>query len=482
MKQFTLLLLACFLLTGVLAAQEDAYHIEFSIDGYEQDILTIANHLLDQQYVIDTIERSPDGKFHFKDTTDLPKGIYLAVMAPDNNYFQFLVGNESPFFAVSGATSDLKRLHAEKSEENKNFYAYLAFLDAQKDKDAPIREALGQAGLSEEESNKLKAERQAIDAEVKAYQRKVLTEQAESFVAAIIRSNQGVAPPDFLELPEQERRIKQWRYMQKHFFDNIDLHDDRLLRTPFLFERVDYFVHKLHVQHPDSLSIAIDKVLQMMRPESDLFKMYLIHFLNEAAGSELVGMDAIYVHLIDNYYSKGLAPWTEAEQMTKFKANADRLRPLLIGKQAPDIKMEKRDGTNISLYDVDTEYTVLYFWRYDCGHCKESTPVMQEFYEKWKDRGVTLFAVCAKVGDEVPPCWEYIDEKEINDWLHTIDPYLRSRYPVLYDVQQTPAIFVLDKDKTIISKRLGAEQLDDLLNRIEERKAAEAAASESNGE
>lgn len=97
---------------------------------------------------------------------------------------------------------------------------------------------------------------------------------------------------------------------------------------------------------------------------------------------------------------------------------------------------------------------------------------MKEFYAKWKDKGVKIFAVCSKVGKEVPGCWDYIDDQEINDWLHTVDPYMRSKFVKLYDVTQTPAIYLLDKDKKIISKRVGAEQLDDLLTRIIEREAA----------
>jgi len=453
-----------------LFAQEDAFHIQFTINEYEAEFLTIANSLLDQQYVVDTVFRADDGTFHFRDTSELKPGIYLAVLAPDNEYFQFLIGDERPFFELEATAKKLAYIEVNNSEENQLFYDYLGFLDQQKKKDIPLKEALEAAGPDAED---IQEKRRLIDQEVKAYQNRLIEEEPKSLVSAIIKSSIPVSPPASInELPEEERRLKGWRYLQRHFFDNINLKDDRLLRTPFLFERIDYYVHKLHVQHPDSIALAIDKVLQQMHPASDMFKTYLVHFLNEAARSKLVGMDAIYVFLIDNYYAKGFAPWTEEEQMKKFLDNANRLRPLLIGKSAPDIEMEKRDGSKISLHSVESDFTILYFWRYDCGHCKESTPVMKEFYDKWKDRGVTLFAVCAKTIKEVPPCWEYIDEKEIGDWLHTVDPYMRSRYGKLYDVTSTPAIFVLDKDKKIISKRLGADQLDDLLTKMLEQERA----------
>lgn len=472
MRQIYLLL---FILctTVSLLAQEDSYHIKFKIDNYDGEILTIANNMLQQQYVVDTVKISEDGYFHFRDTTELPKGIYLAVMAPKNDYFQFLVGNEEPFFELSGNKKDLSGLTTKNSRENKDFFDYLAFLEKQRRADEPLRAALKTPSIDPAEKARIEKERAEINEAVEDYQQKLIQDKKDSFVAAIVKANQPIIPPDFEELPEDKRRERQWRYMQKNYFQNINLKDERLLRTPFLFERIDYFIHKLHVKHPDTIALAIHTVLQKMKPGSDMLKVYLSHYLNEAARSKIVGMDGVYVFLIDNYYSKGLAPWSDEETLRSFRENADRLRPILIGKTAPDIKMQRRDGSEISLHEVKDEYTVLYFWRYDCGHCKESTPKMQEFHNKWKDKGVSLFAVCAKVGKEVPPCWEYIDEQGINDWLHTVDPYLRSRYVKLYDVQSTPAIFVLDKDKKIISKRIGAEQLDELLMQLTDEKAME---------
>lgn len=472
MRQYLLILFSVFLIGG-LQAQESGYHIQFKIDNYDGKILTIANNMLKQQYVVDTVEISEDGLFHFKDTADLPRGIYLAVMSPDNDYFQFLVGDESHNFELEGDKQFLARMKAKGSRENNLFFDYLGFLGKQQAADQPLRNALKTPAIDPTEKERIEKEREKINQEVVDYQDRLIKEEANSFVSAIIKANRPVSPPDYEGLTEDKKREKQWRYMQRNYFNNINLKDERLLRTPFLFERIDYFVHKLHIQHPDSVAIAIDKVLRQMEPGSDMLKVYLSHYLNESARSKIVGMDAIYVYLIDNYYAKGKAPWTDEETLRKFKENADRLRPILIGRTAPDIEMERRDGSKINLYEVDSEYTILYFWRYDCGHCKESTPHMKEFYKKWKDKGVTLFAICSKVGKEVPPCWEYIDEQEIGDWLHTVDPYMRSRYAKKYDVQQTPAIFVLDKTKTIISKRIGAEQLNDLLMQLTDEKAME---------
>ncbi|MBI5914054.1 MAG: TlpA family protein disulfide reductase, partial [Bacteroidetes bacterium] len=239
---------------------------------------------------------------------------------------------------------------------------------------------------------------------------------------------------------------------------------------------VVHYVDKMTVQHPDSLNIAIDYVLEKMRPAEETFKFYLIHFLNQFAKSTIVGMDGVYVHIAQKYYKSGLAPWTEEDQLKKIVENADRLEPLLIGKVAPNIEMQTQEGTKIWLHDFQSPLTVLFFWDPECGHCKKSMPEMVKFAKDFKDRGVAVFAICTKLATrddqgnlslkEIDSCWSTIQEREMDVFFNAVDPYHRSRYKTLYDIKTTPQIYVLDTDKTILSKRLGADQLPEVVDHI----------------
>ena len=304
-----------------------------------------------------------------------------------------------------------------------------------------------------------------MDEAVKEYHNKVRTNHPESLTAAFISNRTDPDIPAF-EGTEEELQLKKWLFVRDHYFDMLNLADPRLVRAPFLFQRVEQYVNKLTVQHPDSICMAIDRVLGLMKPSEESFKFYLIHFLNTYAKSKIVGMDAVYVHLVENYYKKGLAPWTEEDQLKKITKNANTLKPILIGKVAPDILMQKEDKTPISLHDVKSDFTVLFFWDPECGHCKKSMPAMLELYDKFKTRGVEVFAVCTRVTDGVPKCWEFIEEKEMGRWINVVDPYLKSRYKQIYDVRTTPQIFILDKNKEILSKRIGSEQLEEVLESL----------------
>ena len=363
MRYLPLLFLLVFGLTATSAPAQSGHRISFQIDGYQEPTLRVAYYLTDKQYVLDSVGVGEDGRFVFSGEEPLRPGVYLAVMAPDNRIFQFLVTQEEQHFDFATRVDDQTN-HSQitGSPDNELFYGYLRFLQERSAEADPPRAAL-QANPDDAAA---RAEIDAIGKRVQTFQEELIAAHPQSLTAAIVRANIGVQPPDFG--PGREGQEKAWRWMQRHYFDNIDLRDERLLRTPFLFERLDHFVHKLHVQHPDTIAVAIDAVLNRMDPEGELFKVYLVHFLNEAAASQIIGMDAVYVHLVDNYYAKGLAPWVEEEALTKMRERSAALRPLLIGKTAPDIRMQRRDGTPLSLHEVEADFTVLYFWRYDCGH------------------------------------------------------------------------------------------------------------------
>ena len=61
---------------------------------------------------------------------------------------------------------------------------------------------------------------------------------------------------------------------------------------------------------------------------------------------------------------------------------------------------------DVTLYDVKAPFTILYFWDYDCGHCKKATPILRDIYNKYKERGLQVYAVGTE--PNVEPWKKYI--------------------------------------------------------------------------
>ncbi|NVJ85243.1 MAG: redoxin family protein [Algoriphagus sp.] len=444
---------------------QQGHRIEVEIKNYDQQNLYLAYYYGDKQYVKDTVQRNANGRFVFQGEEHLEPGIYLIVMEPNNNFFQVIVDDNEQNYSVSTSVEkNVGDMSFQYAPDNELFYQYLRFLEEKRPQAAKLQEELSQSQDEATQKN-IQTQLDQLNATVRTYQDELIQNYPESFTVAIIKANMPLEYPEFGGSPE-EVQMSQYRYTKAHYFDNLNISDPRMLRTPFLFSRIDDYIQRLTYQQPDSIIESVDWILNEAKPADETFKFYLIHFLNTYAKSKIIGMDAVYVHLALNYYAKGLADWTDSEQLEKIVSNAKTLEPLLIGKTAPDIRLQKQDGSFLSLHEVISRYTVLYFWRYDCGACKSSTPIMKSFFEKYKDQGVQIMAVCTKTGDEVGGCWDYAQENEIKDWLHTVDPDGRARVQNIYDVKSTPTIYLLDQDKKILLKRLSANQLDEVMQRL----------------
>lgn len=132
---------------------------------------------------------------------------------------------------------------------------------------------------------------------------------------------------------------------------------------------------------------------------------------------------------------------------------------------APDMKMPSYTGEWFRLSEVSAPYTILAFWEPSCGHCKKEIPHLKSaILDQYSKYGVKVFAVYVQVDPD--PWKEFIEEHQLEDFINVYDPYGSSHYRQFYHIKSTPTLFVLDKDKKIIAKKLGVEQIADFLDHM----------------
>lgn len=470
-----------------LVAQKKGHSIRLKLDNYTEKEVVLGFYFGDKPYVKDTAQIDADGYFTFKADTLLPCGVYLFVLRPDNTFIQFLLPENNQQFTMSTDVKDpVGKMKIKGSEDNKVFYEYLAYLNKQRAAVDSLKTLLESVKENPADSSRLAQQTLAIDKQVRQYQQELIQKHPKTMSAKIVKSSIEPEVPEFEGVDAKEAQLKKYYWYRTHYFDNIDIADPCLLRSPVLHPKVDNFVSKVVPQHPDSINVAIDSIVQRIKDSPEIYKYFLIHFLNTYAKSTIVGMDACYVHVAQKYYCNGGAPWVKTEDLEKICDNARRLEPILIGKIAPNIIVRDRNNRPVSLWDVDADYVVVFFWAPDCGHCKKAAPHMVEFAHKFKDRNIKIFNVCTAVvtgkDDADTPekvhktCWDGVAEKGFDEslFINTYDPYIQSRYKQLYDIQSTPQIFILDRKHEILMKRIGADKLIEVMDEVirfqEERK------------
>lgn len=461
-------LLAIFILFSSLTSHgQEGHQIKFKIDNYESTKLIIGYQYGGKQYIRDTVELTEDGFFILEGEEPLNEGIYLAVMQPDNKSVQFFADDANQDFEMSWDSQEEKLVNSTKfkgSPLNKEYYDYLRYLEAKVPEKMALQDKYQEVKDNKEEVAKLQDSMKAIDQEVRSYHESLIKKNPAHILGRMVKARLDPQVPEFTG---DDKDLQRYLFYKEHYFDNVDLQDEGLIRAGVLYQKVDYYVKSLTAQMPDSIIQTLDFILAKTEGTNN-FKFFLINYLNEYAASKIVGMDAVYVHLVENYYANGKADWANGESLEKMVQNAKTLKPILIGKTAPDIRFKTKENQQISIHDLAADYTVLFFWDPDCGHCKKSMPDMIAFHDKFQPKGVEVLGICTKVGEneEMKKCWDTVEEQEMGRWINVADQYLQSGYKKTYDITSTPRIFILDKDKKIVMKGIGAEQLDDVMDQI----------------
>lgn len=481
MKKLVLLLLVI-TFSIKLFSQENGYEIKIKVAGYDKGTVYLANYFGDKQYYSDTTEIDKTGWAVFKKNKKLQGGIYLAVF-PGMKYFEFIF-TEPKFTLETDSTKMVKNMKVKGSKENELFYQYLNYINDKSKEMQPLQDKLKVLQENnKEEAEKIKAQLIAMDNEVKNYRLQFIEANKGTFVSKMF---QAMSEPDMPEVPTladgSKDSIYPFQYFKNHFWDGFDFSDDRLVRTPVFHNKLKKYFSQLVVQIPDSINKDADWLIEKIGNSKELFK-YTVHYItNTYEKSNIMGMDAVFVHMGLNYYLTGKAFWMDSTNMKKFEERVKTLEPLLIGKTVHNISLVDITGKNwIKLHDVKADYTVLAFWDPDCGHCKKEIPKLAEYYNTVKNKKISIkvYAVSSHEDDK----WrEFVKEKKLDfinvavpvkvfsDQNYTNEIVLTGvtdvkslNYHTTFDIYSTPVIYLLDKDKKIIAKRLDVENIEKLI-------------------
>lgn len=461
MKYIFFLIIFSIFSSQASAQVKKGYEISFRIDGLSDSTIYLAYHLGELQYVTDSLKLDKSGNGIFKKEESLPQGIYMIVL-PGRKYFEILISGDQIFSFTCSFTDYFKTLTFSGSDENSAFIAYQKrWVDLQ-DEAGKINSRL-QNNKSNNDSVTILVElRKNQEIKMKEYLNEVIDNNKGSLLALLVKAILPVEiPPIVLPLntvnPDSVKYFRSYIFNKDHFFDNVDLTDERLLRTPILQAKLKAFFTNVVIQIPDSINKEIDRIVAKCSVNYKIFQYVSAFLFNLFRESEYMGHDAIMVKLADDIYLSGKADWTTKEWRDNLKSEVDRIRPNLIGVKGHDLVMESFTGIFVSLYDIRKDFTILYFWEPDCGHCQESTPKLKAYYDTVKDKEVEVFTVCTQ-SDKVK--WEkYIRDNNLLTWINAWDPRRLTNFDYYYNVQSTPSVYILDKNKIIIAKKLPVESI-----------------------
>ncbi|HEX7845776.1 MAG TPA: thioredoxin-like domain-containing protein, partial [Chitinophagaceae bacterium] len=267
--------------------------------------------------------------------------------------------------------------------------------------------------------------------------------------------------------------VNAYRYFKEHYWDGVDFWDGRLAYTTFFEDKVDKYINTIVPAHPDSVKKEIDHMLAFASANEEMTRMLLLKFVNRYLNQKYMWEDAVFVHLFEKYFAQKEYSWLTAQGRKMITDRAYNLMANIMGTAAAEVALPDSTGKIRSLYNDSATYTIVMFWDPTCGHCKEVAPKLDSLYKtKWKGLGLEIFAIAKETEGNRDTWLKVINELGLNGWTHVYYSKAADKaridantpgYSQLYDVQSFPTLYLLDKDKRIIAKKLSWEQTDEVL-------------------
>jgi hypothetical protein len=223
-----------------------------------------------------------------------------------------------------------------------------------------------------------------------------------------------------------------------HFWDGIEAFDGPTDDNPILASQLDFYFDKMVAPLPDSITLEITRLIDRTSNNTKLRDFILWHLLERYRHPEYMSQDQVFVWLYDEYFSKLEIKDLYDTNLAMIREKAERLRRLALFNLAPDIRI----NDSLVLQSVESAYTVLFFHDHDCEVCQQELRELDSVCAAHPE--ITALAIDMNMESNADP-------SEIVTIFDT------------YDIETTPLIYVLDRDKRIIAKKIRAKQIPFLL-------------------
>lgn len=474
MKRMTLLAMLLFAMAASASAAKMAYHIKLKMTDWTDSMVYLVHYYGKSTplYISDSGKLDKNGSIEWKGTdSTFVGGIYMIMFSDKKTYFEVLLNRGDDVSITATAAKLPESVVVKNSPENDRFVAYGKYMKTYGEKQAEYKKRYEEAKTSAD-SAAIRKKSGDLAKELLDYRLDYMKKYPGTLLSSIFGAMKVPDVPEgdhFLADGKTKDTTFAYRYYKTHYWDNFNFKDDRLVYTPIYDGRLEEYMSKLVLPWPDSMKAECDYLLSKARVGKDMFKFTLAWLSQYTETSKVMGVDEVFVYLIENYYMKGDATWLKSDELAKYIDRAQKIAPNVIGNIAPQIKLPNvTTKKQENMIDTKAKYTLVVFYSPNCGHCQHEMPKLDSVYQAvLKKKGVKIFTVATEAEDTAIN--SFIKKNNMQEWTNTWDPDHTSDYHNKYDVYSTPTIYLLDEKKIIRGKRLDHSNIAGLVDMLEKK-------------
>ena len=341
-----------------------------------------------------------NGSAKFVSKHSYPEGIYVVTNENRIPLTEILIGKDQKFTLNISDLNDLNTAKVKGAKETEIYYKLMAKLNSTELNISALENEKGYYPDNVRKIDSLKKDLAQIEESLKI-------KKKDAFINQVINS------------------VKQHGF--EDYWEDFQLDDQRILTYPFIDNKLETYFDNLY-NNAEKINAEIDKLIAKTGDCEETRDYLIWYFYRKYYSPKYMNLDDVYIHLVDEYFLK-LEMENLSESIVNLMAErANYLENLKLGAKLPEIG---------NLYSIESQYIAVVFFDKNCQKCAQEGRILEEIRSRHPE--MTIYPVEVHSG---------IKENIIS----------------LYDIQTTPMIYVLDRQKHIIAKRIKAEQVELVLN------------------
>ncbi|MDG1728942.1 MAG: TlpA disulfide reductase family protein [Algibacter sp.] len=435
------------LLPTILLAQHTIKGVFSPAEEYNFALLYKVNPTI-SDYVTNA-EIQEDGSFEFKLDSTNTKGMYRLVYAVPQEDYNFDIiynGKEDIELAFNSETG----VAFQKSTENKLITSYTNSMSM-------VTQSIGNY-FSQESKDTIALK--AIFKTQRETQANFEKAAKNTRALAFIKANKPYIPKHI------EGVNKYINNLRNHYFDHVDFNNQTLQSSNFLEERMLNYVFGMSSETKDEQSSYIENINvvygHMQSAPKEVKRILLFDLWQQMSD---LGHESVANYIAETYLMDIAVALNDQELLQSLILYQN----LSKGTVAPDFEVEIKEKDKLVTKKMSAlkgaENYVIVFWSSTCPHCLDEVPQLQTFVKLLGEDKVQVVAIGL---EDEPYGWKNLTY----DYPNFIHVYGEGKWDNeignAYGVSSTPAYFILDKDKKIVSKPINFDVLKQYFKTEEE--------------
>lgn len=419
--------------------------IDLQCENSANDSVYLAYYFGSSQYIKDTLVLDANGHIKWDAGEKLPGGAYMIVFPNQSNqYFEFLWDGKPIKLTVTETDVHPELIISgnKNAEKYREYSSRLQEYTREKER------------IEKEKAESMADQLNALNEEAYGYILDQIESNKNNLFGKFIKFNQDISIPEDIS----EEGNARFYYYRDHFFDHTPFNDPWLIYTPGYVSKIETYLEKLTAKHQDSIIESIDFILSQINEGTENYKYTVVTLFNKYASSKAMYAGNIYTHMAEKYYLSGKAFWADEKQLSQIRDRYNSLRYNDLGDVIQNITVESISGEQVPLHEqCNNNYTILFFWSEDVvGRSKKVASDLVSYSKEMSDKvgivGVqTNIDAFVRIGlatavGAIESSWSNFQILHDND-------------KIKFDVNDGVVLYLLDKDKRILAKRISVDQI-----------------------